>query len=154
MKQKNLYLLVGAPGSGKSTWLHNNAKDGIIVSRDKIRFSLVNEEDAYFSQENEVFNRYIQTIQDALNSSVNNIYADATQLNEKARNKVLDKLDLSNVKNLYAVVLRPSLQETLKRNAQRSGRLCVPEIAVRRMYNSYTDPAKDKKYTIKPIYIE
>lgn len=154
MKRKNLYLMVGAPGSGKSTWLCKHA-DGPVVSRDAIRFSMVGEDEAYFSQETEVFNQYIKFIQMFLDdNTTENIYCDATHLTENARNKVLDRLNLNNVDHIYGVIVRPSLETTLARNAQRTGRLCVPETAIKRMYNSYTDPAEDKKYHITSIYAE
>ena len=160
MKQKNLYLMCGAPGAGKSHYLMNLVlyaeQDGIVVSRDRIRFNLVSEDEPYFSHEDEVFNTYIATIQKHLDNpeGIQNIYCDATQLTESARNKVLDRLNLENVANIYAIVIRPSLEETLRRNAGRTGRMRVPDSAVKRMYNSYTDPAKDKKYSITPIYVE
>lgn len=156
MKHKHLYLMVGPAGSGKSTWLAHNARtDSCVVSRDAIRFNLVKEDEPYFSRENEVFDQYIYDIQEALNSTAYEaVYCDATHLNEQARNKVLDRLDLSDVAQIYALVIRPPLDEILKRNANRSGREFVPEAVIKRMYNSYTDPAADKKYHITPYYIE
>ena len=56
-KPKCLWLMVGAPASGKSTWLKktvpfmNNTR---IISRDEIRFALVAEDEPYFSREDEV----------------------------------------------------------------------------------------------------
>lgn len=148
--------MVGPAGSGKSTWLAHNARtDSCVVSRDAIRFNLVKEDEPYFSRENEVFDQYIYDIQEALNSTAYEaVYCDATHLNEQARNKVLDRLDLSDVAQIYALVIRPSLDEILRRNANRSGREFVPETVIKRMYNSYTDPAEDKKYRIIPYYIE
>lgn len=153
---KNLFLLCGAPGSGKSTWLRNHCKENQIVSRDAIRFNLVKEDEPYFSREDEVFNQYIAKIQELLDDDTftADIYCDATHLNEQSRNKVLDRLRLKNVFNIYCVVIRPSLEETLRRNALRTGRAKVPDNVIRRMYKSYTDPKYDKKYVITPIYAE
>ena len=37
-----LILMVGCPGSGKSTWLKNNKQeDAVVVSRDEIRFKIL-----------------------------------------------------------------------------------------------------------------
>ena len=61
-EKKKLYILSGVPGCGKSTWARNMMKkdENIdIISRDKIRFSMVNEENGYFSREDEVFNKYV-----------------------------------------------------------------------------------------------
>ena len=59
MKQKNLWIMVGCPASGKSTYLANKAlSNSVIVSRDAIRFNLLRPGDDYFSKEKEVFEKY------------------------------------------------------------------------------------------------
>ena len=42
MKQKNVFLMCGVPGSGKSTWGRAKAQavNGTYISRDEVRFSL------------------------------------------------------------------------------------------------------------------
>lgn len=58
---KKIYLLCGIPGSGKSTWAKNHLDDNSIwISRDLIRFSMVSEEEEYFSKEKEVFKEFIK----------------------------------------------------------------------------------------------
>ena len=55
-----LYLMVGIPGSGKSTFIANTKEvRTLIVSRDAIRFSMVSEGESYFKKEKEVFNTFI-----------------------------------------------------------------------------------------------
>ena len=47
---KKMFVMCGAPGSGKSTWLEEKvikniyAKPATVVSRDKIRYALVKED--------------------------------------------------------------------------------------------------------------
>ena len=69
---KCLYVMCGVPGSGKSTFIKNHLFDFVesedyvvVVSRDDIRFSLLNtdeaiSEDKYFSKEDEVWEKYIK----------------------------------------------------------------------------------------------
>ena len=45
----NLFIMMGAPGAGKSTFIKNlKGESGIPISRDKIRFSMVKENEPYY----------------------------------------------------------------------------------------------------------
>ena len=57
-----LYVLVGCPGSGKSTWAKKHLADTYYVSRDEIRFGLLKAGDDYFSHEDEVYEKFIDGI--------------------------------------------------------------------------------------------
>ena len=147
-KYKILYIVCGAPGAGKSTIIKEFGEDKIVISRDAIRFSLVTENEPYFSKENLVFRTFIKKIQEALDdeNGPQQIFCDATHIDETSRIKVLSKLNLKNVQFLIALVVRPSLNENLRRNKLREGRCVVPESAVKRMYEQFCDPIVDTKY--------
>ena len=53
MVKKKLYLMCGPAGSGKTTWIREHATPGVSahISRDRIRFSMVKEDEYYFSRE-------------------------------------------------------------------------------------------------------
>ena len=147
------YSLVS--GSGKSTWVQEQRKTnpGAWCSRDNVRFSMVDEDDDYFAHENDVFEAWVFSIQAAIrNNSIENVYIDATHLNEKSRNKVLNRLNLEGVA-LNAVVFNTPLEVCLERNAQRTGRACVPETVIRNMYNNFHSPALDKRKYDKIIEV-
>ena len=57
MAKKILYIMCGPAGGGKSTWVREHAiNDGCaVVSRDAVRFSMVKENEPYFSQETNVY---------------------------------------------------------------------------------------------------
>lgn len=157
-KQKNLILMVGCPGSGKSSWLEKNfvPDRDYIISRDAIRFSIINDEDEYFAKEDEVFSTWVKYIQESIDNPEvpENIYCDATHITEGSRNKLLNALDLTNVKNISCIVLRPSLEDTLERNEKRTGRAYVPRSVVKRMYWQFERPEYDTKYPKDVKYVE
>lgn len=141
--KKHLYLMMGVPGSGKSTYSKSVLKDGdIYISRDEIRYSLLTEEDDYFAKENEVIKTFIDNIDKSLVNEeyCGDVYADATHLSPKSRAQVLNQL--KNKDKVSAIYLDIPLDLILERNAQRKGRALVPENVVRRMYNSIILPTK------------
>lgn len=141
--KKHLYLMMGVPGSGKSTYAKNILKDGdIYISRDEIRYSLLTEEDDYFAKENEVIKTFIDNIDKSLVNEeyCGDVYADATHLSPKSRAQVLNQL--KNKDKVSVIYLDIPLNIILERNAQRKGRALVPENVVRRMYNSIILPTK------------
>ena len=133
----SLVLMMGVPGSGKTTYAKKMMKDcDIYVSRDEIRFGLVKEDEQYFSKEDEVLQTFIKTIDDSLLIAQRYVIADATHLNEKSRDKVLNRLNLENV-TLCAVNFIVPLEECIRRNDLREGRAKVPRSVIRRMYFSF-----------------
>ena len=140
MKQKNLYIMSAPPGSGKSYWLskHATGEHDMVISRDAIRFSLVQEDEDYFSKENMVFDRYVRAIQHALDDEdVENVYCDATQVSSGSRTKLIKRLRLTNVKKIAILKMDVTLETALARNAQRKGRAKVPEYAIKKMFSDW-----------------
>ena len=140
---KELVLMMGVPGSGKSTYARNVLKYGdIYISRDEIRYSILTDEDDYFAKENEVIKTFIQYIDEALIDTQyqGKVYADATHLSPKSRAQVLNQL--KNKNKVSVIYLDVPLNVILARNAQREGRALVPENVIRRMYKSIILPTK------------
>ena len=152
---KNLYLMVGIPGSGKSTYIlnHIERKDAWI-SRDQIRFSIVDVDEEYFSHEVEVFEVFVKQINEVLmDSDTENIYVDATHINKASRKKILERLVLANVK-VTVIWIKVSLYTALAQNKNRAGtRAFVPTSAIRRMYFSIEAPTTEEKFIDNVIII-
>lgn len=146
MKQKRVWLLSGLPGSGKSTWARQKIAEngGVWCSRDEVRFSIVKEDEEYFSHEDKVFNTWIKQINEALeNPEVENVYIDATHLNDKSRNKVLNRLTKNtDIEKITNVLFLTPLETCLERNKQRSGRAVVPEEVIRNMAKTFQIPER------------
>lgn len=147
-----LNIMVGVPGSGKSTWCKNHIQLGdAYISRDKIRFSYLQDGEDYFSKENMVFNEFIRQINLALKNG-KTVYADATHLNKTSRDKLKNRL--SNIDEVNAIVIDVSLETALQRNANRQGRAFVPEAVIKNMFETtYTIPTKEEGFD-NIIYVD
>ena len=155
---KILFLMCGPAGSGKSTWIQEylarTNQNCIVVSRDEIRFEIVQEDEEYFSKEDEVFARFAREIDEALhNSNYEVVFADATHLTEKSRNKTLNAINLDCV-DIIPVSIYPSLARVLEQNDRRSGRRHVPNHIVTNMWQRYEIPNHNEKYTYTTIIKE
>lgn len=152
-----LYILVGAPGSGKSYYAKHNLNDYVYISRDEVRFSMITDEDDYFSKEKQVYKEYVRRIKEALLNKDNKaVVADATHLNWPSRRKLLYSLEeiiLMNDIKVIPIVIQASLKTILKRNAGRTGRARVPADNIIDMYDKMTDPKNDVFHYNDIIYV-
>lgn len=134
-----LYVMVGIPGSGKSTFAKaHTLPDEIYVSRDEIRFNLLNNDEDYFSHENEVTAEFYHRISEGLKSG-HNVWADATHISAASRRKLMNALEVKP-DECIAVIMRTPYVECRKRNLLRQGRAFVPINVLSRMKNNYEDP--------------
>ena len=147
-----LYILCGPSGAGKTTWAHNftekYANQNVhYVSRDEIRYSIVKDEEDYFSHEKEVFKRFSYTIaRDLINGF--DVVADATHLNEFSRSKLTQAIDMytENYEIVY-IVFDVDADTCIQHNINRSGRANVPENIIRNMCRDFRAPtlAEDER---------
>lgn len=144
-----LFILCGPAGVGKSTWarkqVENCPYDCNVVSRDEIRFSLVKEDEDYFSKEDLVFKTFLDEIgKSVVEHTVT--FADATHLNLKSRNKVLDTIkDIEDI-DIIPVNFMLSLETCLTQNSQRTGRKRVPNTVIEKMWWDFVPAGLEEKY--------
>lgn len=138
MKPKKVFILSGPPASGKSTWVRSQLTKGSEwISRDNVRFSIVREDEEYFSHEEEVFDTFIAYINQTLEDpNIHTIYIDATHLNRRSRNKTLNRVRKQNIGELNCVCFTTPLEVCIARNHLREGRAKVPQHAIENMYRA------------------
>lgn len=134
----DLYIMCGAPGSGKSYWLDHHVKRGSVVSRDAIRFSLLNNDDDYFSHEDEVYKEFWKNINTGLKLGLD-VFADQTSLTPKSRKYLIDHVH--GYDNVNAIWIKTDLNDCLDNNAKRTGREYVPSEQLISMYKRFIPPS-------------
>lgn len=145
-----LRLLMGIPGSGKSTWVKNHLSlNDKYVSRDEIRFSMVSETEEYFSKENKVFKEFVKRINEDLENY--DVFADATHISKASRNKLLRSIT-TNVDEIELIWIKTPIDMAIERNENRKGtRSYVPVSAIRRMNTQTEKPEFEEGFS--KIYI-
>ena len=94
-----LKVMVGVPGSGKSTWVKQEVarieeeyRTTCVVSRDFVRQSILTDRDSYFDKEVEVFDEFVRQINEAMELGIDVVFADATHISPASRAKLLGRL--------------------------------------------------------------
>lgn len=150
-----LYVMCGAPGSGKTTWASTHLPHIPYVSRDDIRFSLLKPGEDYFSHEKEVWNQFISKIAHYANAG-RDVCIDATHINIASRNKLYRSLEswLKVNYEIHWVVMDTCFSKCLKRNETREGLQQVPESAIRNMYDSMSTPTlQEANGKVKSVWL-
>lgn len=128
--KKNLFVLIGPAGVGKSTYIANHKKQNdVVVSSDEIRKELKS-----IDQSNSLVFDQMQV--DAIANHDNNVFYDATNLTRKYRIPLYNKMKAYF--HVVAVFLYKPLKTVLENNKNRTA--VVPEDVVIRMYKSIEVP--------------
>ena len=106
----------------------------------------------YNNKEKEVWKEYVDTIQKYLDEKIDFVVADATQLNQKSRNKLFDSLNLEGIKIIPFSFEFPC-EICLNRNELRKNDelAYVPREVIRRMNEQFEKPTFSEKYTYSAI---
>jgi predicted kinase len=142
-----LVVMVGLPGSGKSTFIKNNFAGYTIVSSDDIIQKKADEEGKTYT---DVFKKYVgmasgQMKQDFKNAVRNNenIVWDQTNLTKKKRRGILNQIP--DHYYTVAVTVDPADDVRYSRMTGREGK-DIPMEVIRNMEKSYQPPSKDEGF--------
>lgn len=152
MKPK-IYVLVGAPNCGKTTWtkqfLSNQKEDYVIISSDDIIEELSAKDGLNYSHGwakyiNQATSMMKQNFYNAVKNGQNIIY-DQTNMSSKKRMSILQGLD--NYEKI-AVVFECDTKTLFQRNKQRAEKTgkFIPEDVIINMLTRYTPPSKKEGF--------
>lgn len=135
------YIMIGAPGSGKSTWIKRNLPDVFVVSRDIIRaeMGLCEEGDKIVGdklQEREVTEREYNKMQELIDSKSDFAVDDINT--GKYRRQLVDFLN----KNHYQIKMVRITTPLEVCQERRKGQI-KPEV-IERIYKSIIEPTEDE----------
>jgi predicted kinase len=144
-----VYVLVGVPGSGKSTWIAQQewARDCSIVSTDRWIEMFARELGRTYS---EVFDLFMPAAVRAMSAQValaqqqgRDIVWDQTSVSVASRAKKF--ASLPDYEHVAVVFATPEPAELARRLAQRPGKV-IPESVVQHMINTFELPTESEGY--------
>lgn len=145
------YILVGVPGSGKSTWIANQMFDWnktVVASTDNYVEKKAKEQNKTYSDVfHDVMPAAVRNMADTVVDAVENghdIVWDQTSTTVAARRKKLKMLP-DNYKKIAVIFPTPEEKELLRRLGSRPGKEIPPEV-MEKMKKDFTMPTKDEGF--------
>lgn len=149
-KVTKFYMMVGIPGSGKTTWISRNLAEGIgVVHTDSIRNNIY----GYFPQELEdpleeiVWDIAIREVRSYLSMGVNTVL-DSMALNARFRSRLIQRIfgvDRNNIQ-IIAVFMDTPLELAMERNGKREK--VVKKDTIIKLSKFLEPPSKDEGFDV------
>ena len=145
-----LYVLVGLPGSGKSTWRDANAKDSVVLSTDDYLDRVAAEKGLSYS---EVFKQEYKNALTNLNAECvtavktrENIVWDQTNMSKNKRRGILGRIPICYRKVAVLFEVDPDeLRVRLDKRAEDTGKV-IQDVVIQKMLFSYTPPSVEEGF--------
>ena len=137
----NLYLVIGVPCSGKSTFLKKYVnKNCVIVSFDDIKTKIVGNKKLFFNSKEtkKVFDIFYKTINDNLQKN-KTVFVESNILTFNLRKEILKNIT-AEYKKLFAVYIKTPFKFCSIRNKNRSELKRFPEYFMLNVYKIFDPP--------------
>lgn len=140
-------VMAGPAGCGKS-YVAERLKSfgGKVVSRDKIRFALLDDNDDYFAKEEECERQFYDTISELLRDKNNIVVADATHINMLSRKKLFRRIGNLDGHTKIAFWVDGTEEGAKKLNSGRTGRALVPNHVIDRQFQMRQVPSLEEGF--------
>lgn len=152
---KDLYILVGPPGSGKTTWLEKNFEgECFVVSSDNIIQAVADDEGKTYD---EIFPTYVKVADQMMwgdfdlyvSGGYTPVVVDRTNMSFKSRRKFFERLKTFKRGldyKVHAVVFpKPEDAEYERRLNSRPGKT-IPENVIKSMLQSFQMPTEEEGF--------
>lgn len=152
MKQQKLIIMVGIPGSGKTTKAQQVAEDNdfAYVSRDFVRNMIGL---GFTKKEHAITKKIFLGLIEAALLRGETVVADATHLNVDSRAPLIE-LGKQYGAEILSVVMNTSYETCILRNSQRSENEIVPAKSMRGMAEALSVPDKQEGFSNVYFYNE
>ena len=149
LPEKSLVLLIGASSAGKSTFARNHFPAQAVVASDHCR-TMVADSDQVLDANDATFAVLHLIVEKRLERGLFTV-VDATNLDPNGRKTLVDLAYAHHLKP-QAIVLQPSLEQLLERNAERTDR-DLPQHVLNRQFRRTRQSARFlKKEGFQHIY--
>jgi len=145
----NVYIMVGIPGCGKSTYINKNKIfSEIVISSDSIREELTGDiTNQLFNRQ--VFQEYENRLVECLKQN-KSCWMDSTAITKQLREKIIDLIIKYNKSAIVKFIeFKPNLNVSLKQNSKRARK--VPNEVIYSMFGRFE---RVKKSELKNLHGE
>lgn len=128
-KKPEIVVMVGMPGSGKSTIVERDYPDYEVISLDLINHSRL--------KEDELLDLYL--------SQGWSVVVDNTNISRKKREKYFSLAEKYDAK-MTACYVDVDIETSLRQNAKRTGKKRVPDSAIYKMFHDLEEPTEEEGF--------
>ena len=136
----NLFVLIGLPGSGKTTFANammESGKNIVYLSSDELRKEYIKDKDNHVVIFNEMHRRTLENL-----NAGNDVIYDSTNLEIKFRKNLFDKVKaMYKDSKVYAIFIHKGLENAILQSHGRAGREDVNDDLISQMYQTMQLPS-------------